>query len=117
MNHYGNGTYETSAFKKLDQKLRSNEGARFVTRMVPHSGIVTKIADQRQKLAAVIHDNNSQTVKQAAWDIIPAQILLEEAGGVMVNIHNEKIDPYKPELIVAAANEKIARSITQLVAK
>lgn len=116
MNHYGDEKYQTLAFAQLDRQLRSAEGARLVTRLVPHSGIVTKIIEQRQRIAAVVHDNNPQKVKQAPWDIVPAQLLLEEAGGVMVNLQNERIDPFKPEVIVAAGNREIAAAITRLAA-
>lgn len=116
MNHYGDKQFQSHAFTRLDRRLRSSEGARLVTRLVPHSGIVTKIVEQRQKIAVVVHDNNPKKVKQAPWDIIPAQLLLEEAGGVVVNLQNERIDPFKPELIVAAGNRELATAITRLAA-
>ncbi|MBI2464142.1 inositol monophosphatase [Candidatus Peregrinibacteria bacterium] len=116
MNHYGDERLQTPAFAQLDRRLRSPEGASLVTRLVPHSGIVTKIIEQRQRIAAVVHDNNPTKVKQAPWDIIPAQLLLEETGGVVINLQNERIDPFKPELIVAAGNREIATAITRLAA-
>jgi fructose-1,6-bisphosphatase/inositol monophosphatase family enzyme len=114
MNHYGDAQYQTPAFSQLDRRLRSPGGARLVTRSVPHSGIIAKIIDQEQRLAAVVHDNSPLCVKQGPWDIIPAQLLLEEAGGVMLNLRNERINPFRPEVFVAAGNREIATAITGL---
>lgn len=115
MNHNGNSALESRDFARLDRALRSEKGAGLVTRSAPHSGIITRMLEKDTKLAAVIHDNNRHKVKQGPWDIIPAQLILEEAGGVMVNIKNQKIDPFKPELIVAAANRSIADSVIKLL--
>lgn len=116
MNHFGNFANQSAAFTRLDERLRSDRGARLVTRMVPHSGIATELIEQRMRLAAVVHDNDAQHVKQAPWDIAPPQLLLEEAGGVMINQRKERIDPFKPELIIAAANVQIAEAIVDLAA-
>lgn len=116
MNHFGDSSLQSTAFSHLDKKLRSPKGARFVTRGVPHSGIVCKLIEQKQKIAAVIHDNNPQKVKQAPWDIIPAQIILEEAGGIMMNLEGQRTNSFKPELIIAATNRQIATAIAKLAA-
>ncbi len=114
MNHYGDSSLQTPSFTRLDQRLRSKDGAKLVTRNVPHSGIVTKLIEQNQRLSAIIHDNSQRKVKQEAWDITPAQIVLEEAGGLMVNINGQRIHPFKPELIIAAVNMEIANAIASL---
>lgn len=114
MNHYGDAAFETEEFAKLDKRLRSADGARLVTRFAPYSGVVARIVEQDKRIAAVVHDNNPQSVKQAPWDIIPAQLLLEEAGGVFVNLKGERVDPLKAELMVAAGNREVAEAILDL---
>jgi myo-inositol-1(or 4)-monophosphatase len=111
MNHYGDAQLETELFASLRKSLRSSNGARLVTSQVPHSGIVARIAEGEQKISAVIHDNNWKKVKQAPWDTSATQIILEEAGGVFLNLMGERYDPFRPEPIIAAASRDLAIQI------
>lgn len=114
MNHYGDFHHQSKEFTVLDERLRSEDGARLVTRFAPHSGIFSRIVRPSSRLAAVVHDNGSK-VKQGPWDIIPAQLILEEAGGVMLNMEGERVDPFVQEPFIAAGNRKIADSIRSLL--
>jgi len=114
MNQYGDARLETDDFRRIDTALRSGVGAGLVTRSVPHSGIVATLLDPDSTLLAVVHDNNPQKTKQEAWDKIPAQLILEEAGGSMINWRLKAIDPYIPELFVAAVSETMAKEILKL---
>jgi myo-inositol-1(or 4)-monophosphatase len=117
-NHYRDISFETPAFAELCKKLRSPQGPREVRSLMPSAGgIIARIIDQQKKIAAIIHDNNPDRVKQAPWDIIPPQLLIKKAGGIMVNFKNEEVDPFKPEPYIAAGNEKIATAIVNLLAK
>ncbi len=115
MNQYGNAELETSQFARLRERLRSRDGARLVTSQPPHSGIVVRIAEGRKKISAVIHDNNKSRVKQEPWDTAAVQLVLEEAGGVFLNFHGERYDPFEPEPIVAAVSCELAMQILGLL--
>lgn len=115
VNRYGNSAYETEDFVKLDRALRSENGVRLVTSSVPHSGIVTDLIERRSRLIAVVHDNNPKAVKQGPHDIIPAQFLLEQAGGVVVNFQGEAVDAFKPEPFIMAADEDTAVQLLGLL--
>ncbi len=114
MNQYGDAALETEMFSQLRQGLRSQSGASLVTATVPNSGVALRIAESNTRLVAAIHDNRADHVKQAAWDIAAPQLILEEAGGVFLNLKGESIDPFKPELIVTARNRQIALEIIEL---
>eukprot|EP00928_Gymnodinium_smaydae_P056306 TRINITY_DN39706_c0_g1_i1.p1 TRINITY_DN39706_c0_g1~~TRINITY_DN39706_c0_g1_i1.p1 ORF type:complete len:345 (-),score=28.80 TRINITY_DN39706_c0_g1_i1:751-1722(-) len=81
LNQYGDYRFETRSFARLDRALR--KCCRLVTRQVPHSGVVCKIVDGQ--LAAVVHDNHDRKLKQAVWDLAPQILLVEEAGGIVVD--------------------------------
>lgn len=114
MNHYGDFKRQSNQFTILDERLRSEDGARLVTRSAPHSGVFSHIVKPGGRLAAVVHDNGPK-VKQGPWDIIPAQLILEEAGGLVVNMEGKRVDPFVQEPFVAAGNRKIADSIRSLL--
>jgi myo-inositol-1(or 4)-monophosphatase len=115
MNQYGNAAHETEMFATLRRHLRSGHGARLVTSNVPHSGVALRIAEGASGLAAAIHDNNSDSVKQAPWDIAAPQIILEEAGGVFLNFDGERTNPFVAEPVIVAATQTLATQIIDVV--
>ncbi len=114
MNHYGDVSYESPVFASLRQLLRAPGGARLVTTPIPHSGVAMRLFDGSQKLGAIIHDNNPAKVKQGPWDTAAAQAIVEEAGGVFLNLKGERYDLRHPEPIVIAANPAVASDIITL---
>lgn len=117
MNQYGDASLETLAFAELRCRLRSADGARLVTSQLPNSGVAMRIAQSRNPLAAAVHDNNPASVKQAPWDIAAPQIVLEEAGGVFVNLDGERSNPFRAEPIIVARSAVLAKQIIDLVVR
>lgn len=115
MNQYGDSKYETEAFKTLRNRLRTADGARMVTTTVPNSGVALRVAESDTGLAAAIHDNRTEKIKQAPWDVAPVKLILEEAGGVFVNLAGKPIDPFVPEVSVIARNQSLADQIIALL--
>ena len=76
-----------------------------------------RIAQSRNPLAAAVHDNNPASVKQAPWDIAAPQIVLEEAGGVFVNLDGERSNPFRAEPIIVARSAALAKQIIDLVVR
>lgn len=114
MNQFGDASLETREFAALRDGLRSHGGASLVTTTVPNSGVALRIAEAKTGLVAAIHDNRSDHVKQAAWDVAAVQLILEEAGGVFVNLDGRSIDPFRPEVMVVARTPEIAGQIIGL---
>ena len=90
MNHYGDSLYESDIFKQIDAIVRGNGGARLVSRSSPYSAIAIRILRQKETqglrgLTACVHDHNPGKPKQLPWDIVPIQLIVEEAGGVYVD--------------------------------
>lgn len=81
MNQHGDSRYESASFVHLDQRLR--RCCRLVTRQIPHSSVVCSIISG--KLAAAVHDNSTEKLKQAVWDLAPQVLMIEEAGGVALD--------------------------------
>ena len=117
MNQYGNAQWETPFFAELRQRLRSPEGARLVTSNVPNSGVALRIAASQNCLAAAVHDNNPEHVKQGPWDIAAPQIILEEAGGVFLSPDGNRTDPFAGEPVIVARSEALANQIIDLVVR
>ena len=113
MNAYGDSRYETTFFRNARNSLRSVGGARAVTCGFPCSGKALRLALPNSWLAAVVHDNGPENLKQGPWDIAAVQLILEEAGGVFVNRQMQRINPFVPEPIIAASSEKLARQLLQ----
>ncbi len=114
MNQYGDSSLETEDFARLRDGLRSNGGASLVTTTVPNSGVALRIAESRTGLVAAIHDNRVDSVKQAPWDIAAPKLILEEAGGVFLNLDGNPIDPFHAEVMVVARSAKIANEIIEI---
>jgi myo-inositol-1(or 4)-monophosphatase len=116
MNQYGNARYETGMFAYLRNKLRTSEGAKLVTSFPPHSGVAMRLVDGTTGLSAVVHDNNSENVKQAPWDIAAPLAILREAGGCFLSLRTaEPIGPKDCEPMVVCADQALARQIIDLV--
>jgi myo-inositol-1(or 4)-monophosphatase len=114
MNQYSDARLESAVFGALRENLRKPGGARLVTTSVPHSGVGARIAEGEKKLSAVIHDNNPVRVKQAAWDVVPVALILEEAGGVVVNLQGRPYDPFAVEPFVMAGSKAFADEVIKL---
>ncbi|MCA9172857.1 MAG: inositol monophosphatase [Planctomycetales bacterium] len=113
-NRYGDARHETPRFQRLTEKLRSPRGAGLVTCNTAYSGVAVRIAEGRSSLAAAIHDNCPQRVKQAAWDIAAPQLILEEAGGVFWNFAGKPADPFGGEPLLLARSQQMAEEILAL---
>jgi fructose-1,6-bisphosphatase/inositol monophosphatase family enzyme len=117
MNQYGDSKFETRSFTKLRDRLRTSDGARMVTTTVPNSGVALRVAEAETGLAAAIHDNSAAKIKQAPWDVVPVKLILEEAGGVFLNLQGEPIDPFVAEVSVIAQSRDLAEQIIRLAQK
>ncbi|HSX15438.1 MAG TPA: inositol monophosphatase [Candidatus Saccharimonadales bacterium] len=115
LNQYGDVREESAVFRGLREALRRPGGARLVSSSPPHSGAGIRIAEGRKRLSAIVHDNNPHKVKQAPWDVLPIQLILHEAGGVVLNFNGEEYDPFQPEPFVMAASRRLAEQIIALV--
>jgi myo-inositol-1(or 4)-monophosphatase len=115
MNQYGDSQYETPIFDSLRRQLRTDRGALLVTISAPNAGVAMRIAESNRLLAAVVHDNNPKSIKQAAWDIAPIKVIFEEAGGVFVNHDGGLVDPFVPEPFVVAKTRRLADQILALL--
>ncbi len=111
MNHYGDQTLETDFFTAMRDGLRSRTGAFMITIDPPGSGLALGLTDSRNTLRAVVHDNNPTKRKQEVWDVIPIQLIIEEAGGVYLNDALEPYDPQSVRPIIIASSMKLARDI------
>ena len=114
MNAYSDDSLETELFSGMRQRLRSKYGARLVTTNPPHSGVAVRIAESKTSLSVAIHDNSSQHVKQAAWDIAAPRLVLEEAGGVFRNFNGEKLNPFEAEPFIVARTASLAQEVIEL---
>lgn len=115
MNQYGDSQYETKPFTVLRDRLRTSAGARMVTTTVPNSGVALRVAECNTGLGAAIHDNQASKIKQAPWDVAPVKVILEEAGGVFVNLAGKPIDAFVPEVSIIARNQSLAEQIIGLL--
>lgn len=114
LNHYGDHTLETDFFVRTRESLRAQGGAFMVTIDPPGSGLALRITDPRDTLGAVVHDNNEAKRKQEIWDVIPIQLIIQEAGGVYLNVRGENYDPLTTEPIIIAASQEMADQILKL---
>ena len=114
MNQYGDSKFETESFTILRDRLRTGDGARMVTTTVPNSGVALRVAEAETGLAAAIHDNSEAKIKQAPWDVVPVKLILEEAGGVFLNLDGKPIDPFVAEVSVIAQSQGLAEQIIRL---
>ena len=115
LNVYGDAAQETSWMQRARHNLRSSNGAKAVTSGFPCSGKALRLAEQQTGLAAIVHDNCPQFLKQGPWDIAAVQLILEEAGGVFVNSQLQAVDPFTAEPMIVAASMELARQIVRCV--
>lgn len=112
VNRYSDIGYESELVRCLDRRLRSSQGTALVTSLVPHSGIVWSMITGEPNISAVVHDNGPGKVKQAVWDVLPAQLILTEAGGFMIDLTTgQNYDPCCPGPFVAAVSASLAFQI------
>src|SRR3989344_5232229 len=111
MNQYGDSSLETDIFARLRITLRSAQGAKLVTSQAPHSSIAMRMLDGTMRLAAVIHDNNPKKVKQECWDVAAVQLIVEEAGGVVVDFAANEYDIFKAKPFIVASSLALAYEI------
>lgn len=111
MNQYGDSSLETAAFSSLRQRLRSCEGARLVTSNVPHAGVAMRIAESNSGLAAAVHDNRSDHVKQGPWDIAAPVLILIEAGGAAMTLAGGIVDPFAGQPFVVSRTHALAEAV------
>lgn len=117
MNRNSDRRLQADSFTRLDGRIRLPGGARLVTSNVPHSGLAARMAAGEKRLSAIVHDNHPEHVKQGPWDVIPAALILEEAGGVVATLDGARpYDPFKPEPLVMAASESILKQLVKLAA-
>jgi myo-inositol-1(or 4)-monophosphatase len=108
MNHYAAVKDETPFFSKLVKNLRAKGGARLVTHELPHSGLSLRLLDGTAGYSAVVHDNGPHNLKQGPWDIAAPQLIVEEAGGVFLNEHGDRVSPFRPEPMIICADRRLA---------
>ncbi len=115
-NRYSDAEYETNWFRDTLRGLRSPRGAGLVTSQAPHSAIsCAMIGMPLCSPSAVIHDNNPTMVKQAQWDLAAPAIIVEEAGGVVVNGDLERVDPFgTPQPVIFSRSIGLAKEIVNL---
>lgn len=111
MNQYGDSSLETAAFSDLRQRLRSREGARLVTSNVPHAGVAMRIAESNSGLAAAVHDNRADHVKQGPWDIAAPVLILLEAGGAAMTLDGGTVDPFAGQPFVVSRTQALAEAV------
>ena len=111
MNQYGDSSLETEAFSNLRQRLRSGDGARLVTSNVPHAGVAMRIAESNSGLAAAVHDNRSDHVKQGPWDIAAPVLILIEAGGAAMTFDGGTVDPFAGQPFVVSRTRSLAEAV------
>ncbi len=116
MNRNSDRRLQHEAFTRLDERLRLPGGARLVTTNVPHSGLTARMASGEKRLSAIVHDNNPDRIKQGPWDVIPAALILEEAGGIVASLEGRPYDPFRPEPFVMASSERILQQLVDLAA-
>lgn len=113
LNHYGDCSYETEFFSNLRSNLRTSAGAGLVTVEPPHSSIGCRLLLENGP-AVVVHDNNPAKVKQEIWDIAPIKLIVECAGGVMLNTNGQDYQLGSVSPIIIARNKSQAEKIIEL---
>jgi myo-inositol-1(or 4)-monophosphatase len=111
MNQYADASLETMIFTRLRVILRSAPREGLVTSQAPHSSVAMRMLDGTTRLAAVIHDNNPKKVKQECWDVAAVKLIVEEAGGVVVDFAANEYDIFKPKPFIVASSRVLAHEI------
>ncbi len=117
LNHYSDVTFESARFAAARRLLRTpGTAARMVTVLPATSGVAAQMLLGDARLSAVIHDNDTRSVKQGPWDTAAVQLLVEEAGGVFLNgATGERYDTLKPSIVLIAASRELAYELLQIM--
>ena len=123
MNHYGDRSFESDWFKRIDSFTRGSRGARLVSRSPPYSGVALKllrdspsVAPSTRGLEACVHDHNPSKPKQLAWDIVPIQLIIQEAGGAYVDAErgcDENLDPFNLRGPIVVGHRSVVKYILE----
>lgn len=100
------------AFVTLHDAIRTGLHTLAAESRVPHSMASLGLGTGRR--LAVIHDNSADHPKQMAWDVLPAQLWVEERGGVYWGIDGHPYDIRRPMPIIAATRADIAERLVSL---
>lgn len=100
------------AFVKLHDAIRTGLHTLAAESRIPHSMASLGLGTGRR--LAVIHDNSADHPKQMAWDVLPAQLWVEERGGVYWGIDGHPYDIRRPMPIIAATRADIAERLVAL---
>lgn len=105
----------TPEFTLLKQRLA--EMGYKVETVLPNSGTAMQILTG--ELDAIIHDNRPEEgkTKQGPWDIIPIMHLIQQAGGVVLDMNENVVDPYHTGPFVVATNQQVAQAIIGILQK
>lgn len=120
MNEYADVSNETPPFTSLRRMFRAKNGVPvgLQTVEVPHSSAACRVVDPDSKVMLVVHDNNSNSVKQDVWDLAAPKLLVEEAGGVFWDLSGI---PYHLKTgqgpILVAHSESVARLVLEKLKK
>lgn len=115
LNHYSDVTFESEAFVRARQMLRSpgKTAARMVTNFPATSGVACQLIFGR--MSAILHDNDVRSVKQGPWDTAAPQLIIEEAGGLFLNGKTgQRYDTLSPDLVLIAATKELAEEILHI---
>ena len=107
-NRYSDAKYDSQDVATLVTALRHQ--IQVYTRP-PASSYALEMCSERSLIRAVIHDNIPTKVKQESWDILPIQLLIEEAGGVVCTLNGENYDFASPSPLIMAQNITVAEEI------
>jgi myo-inositol-1(or 4)-monophosphatase len=123
MNHYGDYSFESEWFKRIDMFTRGPKGARLVSRSPPYSGIALRllrdapsVAPNMRGLDACVHDHNPKKPKQLPWDILAIQLIIQEAGGAYVDADrgcDETLDPFNLRGPIVVGHPSVVKYILE----
>lgn len=103
LNWYGDSAYEGEDMSMLLKDLRRPGGAQITTVLPPHSSAGCDVVARGAPLA-VVHDNAPVKVKQELWDIAPVRLIVEEAGGVFMDVSGRRyVNPSQGVIVIAAS--------------
>ncbi|MBL7661240.1 hypothetical protein JNK13_00665 [bacterium] len=108
-NAYPVARHRSWGFSVYEGELGEPGVTRLITNEVPHSGLAMRMFTSG--LDVILHDNVSDRIKQAPWDVFPVQCLIEAAGGLVVNLDGKRYDPLKPEPFMVCRNQALLEEI------
>ncbi len=88
-----------------------------VTVLPATSGVAALMLLGEARLSAVLHDNDTRSVKQGPWDTAAVQLLVEEAGGLFLDgATGERYDTLRPSIVLIAATRELANELLRVMA-